>query len=260
MAGRRQTKGPLRPDTTTGLRGALRPPGLAVLFVVPVLAFSAVAKPLDDAQAAYKRGDYATAARIYRSLADQGDATAQNRLGAMHLNGQGGKRSDAEAVKWFRRAAALGSPSAQFNLAEMYFKGRGVDPDLLQAAKWYSRAAEQGHAQAQFTLAALYLIGGGVPKNSQKAAYWFERAAAQGHGEAQAALGRMYGAGQGVPKNLVTAYKWLALSRVNSQSGKTRVDADRSLQRIAASMTPAQVGQAQRQAGEWRATPSKVQP
>lgn len=258
MSGRRQWRAPPRPGLSTGPRGALRPSGFAVLLVAPILALTAVAKPLDDAAAAYQRGDYSTAARIYRGLADQGDATAQNSLGAMYLRGQGAKQSDSEAIKWFRRAAALGSPAAQFNLAGMYFKGRGVDADLLQAARWYSRAAEQGHSQAQFTLAALYLIGGGVPKNSQKAAYWFERAAVQGHGESQAALGKMYGAGQGVPKNLVTAYKWLALSRVSSQSGKTRVDAGRSLQRIAATMTPAQISEAQRQASEWRATPSRA--
>lgn len=259
MVGRRTVRGPPRPAATAGLRRAARPPGLSVLILISAFGLSAVAAPLDDAAAAYRRGDYTTAARIYRSLADQGDATAQNSLGAMYLRGQGARRNEAEAMKWFRRAAALGSPAAQFNLAEMYFKGRGGDQDLLLAAKWYSRAAEQGHAQAQFTLAVLYLIGGGVPKNSQKAAYWFERAAAQGHAESQTELGKMYGAGQGVPKNLVSAYKWLAVSRASAQSGKTRVDADRSLQRVAANMTPAQISQAQRQASEWRATPSKVQ-
>lgn len=258
MVGRRTVRGRPRPAATAGLRRAARPPGLSVLVLISAFALSAVAKPLDDAAAAYGRGDYAAAVRIYRALADQGDATAQNSLGAMYLNGQGARRDYTEAMKWFRRAAALGSPTAQFNLAEMYFKGRGADQDLLQAAKWYSRAAEQGHAQAQFVLAALYLVGVGVPKNNQKAAYWFERAAAQGHAEAQNQLGAMYGAGQGVPKDLVSAYKWLALSRANAQRGETRVNAGRSLQRLAAKMTPAQIGQAQRQASEWRATPSKV--
>lgn len=259
MVGQRTARGPPRPAATTGVRRAARPPGLLVLVLISAFALSAVAKPLDDAAAAYRRGDYAAAARIYRALAEQGDATAQNSLGAMYLNGQGAKRDYNQAIKWFRRAAALGSPAGQFNLADMYFRGRGADQDLLLAAKWYSRAAEQGHAQAQFTLAALYLIGAGVPKNNQKAAYWFERAAAQGHAEAQKELGNMYGAGQGVPKDLVSAYKWLVLSRANAQSGKTRANASLSLQRLAANMTPAQISQAQRQASEWRATPSKVQ-
>lgn len=258
MLGRGKARGPARP-ASTGQRAALRPSRLAALVLIPAFALSAVAKPLDDAVAAYQRGDYATAARIYHALADQGDADAQNSLGVMYLRGQGSRQSYIEAMKWFRRAAALGSPGAQFNLAEMYFKSYGVDQDLLQAAKWYSRAAEQGHPQAQFTLAVLYVIGSGVPRNDQKAAYWFERAAVQGHAPSQNELGKMYIAGRGVPKNLVSAYKWLALSRANTRSDTMRANASRSLQRLAANMTPAQISQAQRLTSEWRATPSKVQ-
>jgi len=264
MVGRGKTAGPVKPNSTAGgVPPAGRPfrvaAALAALIVIPALALSAWGGPLEDAGAAYKRGDFATAARIYQTLAERGDANAQNNLGVMYVNGQGTRRDYNQAVKWFRQAAALGSPAAQFNLGETYFRGRGVEQDLLAAARWYSRAAEQGYAQAQFTLAVLYLIGAGVPANSQKAAYWFERAAAQGHPEAQQELGEMYGAGRGVPKDLVSAYKWLALSRATAQSGKTRANADRSLQRLAANMTSAQISQARRQASEWRATPSKVQ-
>jgi TPR repeat protein len=251
--------GSARPDCGRGSQSALlRSLSLAALVLIAAVALSAFARPVDDAAAAYQRGDYATAARLYHGLADQGDANAQNSLGVMYLRGQGAKQDNGEAMKWFRRAAALGSPEAQFNLAEMYFKGRGVDQDPLTAAKWYSRAAEQGLGQAQFTLGALYLIGVGVPENSQKAAYWFERAAAQGHAEAQKELGKMYGAGHGVPKDLVSAYKWLALSRANARNDTTRTSASRSLQGVAGKMTPAQIAQAQRLASEWRATPSKV--
>ena len=47
------------------------------------------AGPLEDANAAYNRGDYATALRLLRPLADQGDASAQYNLGVMYDNGQG---------------------------------------------------------------------------------------------------------------------------------------------------------------------------
>ena len=39
--------------------------------------------PLDDAVAAHERGDYATALRLYRRLADQGKPSAQYNLGVM---------------------------------------------------------------------------------------------------------------------------------------------------------------------------------
>jgi hypothetical protein len=46
-----------------------------------------VAGPLEDAEAAYDRGDYATALPLFRSLADQSNATAQAILGRMYAHG-----------------------------------------------------------------------------------------------------------------------------------------------------------------------------
>ncbi len=59
----------------------------------------------DEAVAAYRRGDYATALREWRPLAKQGNAKAQNNLGVMYYNGQGVPQDYAEAVKWWRKAA-----------------------------------------------------------------------------------------------------------------------------------------------------------
>lgn len=259
--GRSKTAGPTRPDLI-----AAGPPVAAVLLRIAkalagslflLAALPGWAGPLEDAGAAYQRGDHATAVRLYQALANQGDGYAQSKLGSMYLQGQGTRRDYGEALKWFRRAAALGFADAQFNLGNIYLRELGVDQDLLAAARWYSRAAEQGHAQAQFTLAVLYLIGGGVKKNTYKAAYWFERAATQGHPGAQAELGNMYSSGRGVPRDAVTGYKWLTLARANAPTPSLRAKATTSLSRIAADMTPAQIKEAQRQAREWRPMPSK---
>jgi TPR repeat protein len=45
---------------------------------------------MEDGEAARDRKDYATALRLFRSLAEQGDATAQEHLGVMYENGQWG--------------------------------------------------------------------------------------------------------------------------------------------------------------------------
>jgi TPR repeat protein len=50
---------------------------------------------------AYKRGDYATALKEWRPLAENGDAQAQFQLGVMYHNGEGVQKDDKEAVKWF---------------------------------------------------------------------------------------------------------------------------------------------------------------
>jgi hypothetical protein len=52
--------------------------GLLALALVGVAA----AGPLEDGQAAYQRGDFATALQIFRPLAEQGNAEAQRMLGA----------------------------------------------------------------------------------------------------------------------------------------------------------------------------------
>ncbi|HSL06224.1 MAG TPA: tetratricopeptide repeat protein [Nitrospiraceae bacterium] len=144
-----------------------------VCLVVPVWA---------DFQAgmeANNRGDYATALREWRPLAEQGDALAQ------------------------------------YNLGVLYRKGRGVPQDDVQARQWYEKAAVQGLAKAQFNLGTLYFNGEGVPKNYQQALRWFRLAADQGEALAQTKIAIMYDEGQGVPKNIVQAYKWYSLAGTN---------------------------------------------
>lgn len=261
LAGRREglRARPRRPSGSFAVRAFGRLAAGPLLLAAMTL--SAWAGPMEDAGAAFQRGDYATAVRIYRGLADRGDVNAQNSLGNMYLKGLGTARNEREALRWFRRAAALGLASAQFNLGQVYLKGVGVDQDLLLAALWYSRAAEQGHAGAQFTLAVLYSIGTGVPENAQRSAYWFERAASQGHAEAQSQLGILYATGRGRARNPVVAYKWLALARTNERgSNAVRAKAVESLERLAATMTQAQIAEAQRLAREWRPLPSRAMP
>jgi uncharacterized protein len=61
------------------------------------------AGPLEDAVAAYRRSDFATALQLLRPLADQGDAGAQAGLGLMYELGKGVPKDNAEAVRWYRR-------------------------------------------------------------------------------------------------------------------------------------------------------------
>ncbi len=55
----------------------------------------------EEGVAAYDRGDYATALREFRPLADQGYASAQFNLGVMYGKGQGMPQDHAEAVRWY---------------------------------------------------------------------------------------------------------------------------------------------------------------
>jgi len=53
----------------------------------------ALAGPWEDGMAAYNRGDYLPAIRLFRPLAEQGNPKAQSVLGVMYRKGQGVARN-----------------------------------------------------------------------------------------------------------------------------------------------------------------------
>ncbi len=90
--------------------------------------------------------------RLWGRDAEQGDADAQNNLGAMYEVGQGVLRSYVEALKWYRRAAQQGDAYAQYRLGFMYYMGQGVSRDYLhyvEAYAWLSLAAARGENRAR---------------------------------------------------------------------------------------------------------------
>ena len=97
----------------------------------------------DEAAAAHKRGDYATAIRELRPLAEQGDGDAQFNLGIMYDVGLGVRHDYAEALQWYRKAAEQGHAKAQFNLGLMYTNGEGAPQNYAQAHMWYNLAASR---------------------------------------------------------------------------------------------------------------------
>ncbi len=162
--------------------------------------------------AAAQSGDFATALREFRPLAEQGVADAQYNLGKMYYFGKGVPQDYKTAVKWFTLAAEQGIAGAQTNLGLMYYNGEGVPQDDKSALKWYTLAAEQGDAPAQFNLGLMYANGYGVPLDNKTAVKWYTLAAEQGDADAQTNLGVMYEQGRGVPLDNKTAVKWYTLA------------------------------------------------
>lgn len=115
----------------------------AALAMALASALPATAQTFEEALAAYERGDYDAAYRGFRSLAEQGDAIAQNNLGVMYGTGEGVPQDYAEAVKWYRRAAEQGDANAQGNLGFMYVNGRGVPQDYVRAHMWSNLAVSR---------------------------------------------------------------------------------------------------------------------
>ena len=201
---------------------------------------------------AYKNGDYATAAREWLPLAQQGDVRAQFLLGALYAQGHGVPQDYGAAAQWFRQAAEQGHVGAQYNLGVRYHEGRGVPRDPAQAAEWFRRAAQQGFARAQYNLGVLYASGDGVPRDASQAARWFRRAADQEEPKAQYNLGLFYVEGVGVPQDYGEAYVWFTLAAARMPPGGNREQAVRNRDIIAARLTPAQLEAAQVRADTWQ--------
>jgi TPR repeat protein len=89
---------------------------VAAFMLAVSFAGAVAAGPVEDAAAAvaaHKRGDYATALRLIRPLAEQGDADAQNILGLMYYSGQGVPQDYVIAQMWLNLAAAGGNFTAE---------------------------------------------------------------------------------------------------------------------------------------------------
>ena len=129
---------------------------------------------------AFKAGDYMTAVREWRPLAEQGNKYAQNLLGGMYNEGEGINQDYEEAVKWFRKSAEQGLAQAQFGLGFMYAQGRGVLEDDKEAVTWYFKSAAQGYVNAQYNLGVMHDQGRGVIQDWVLAHMWYNIVGANG--------------------------------------------------------------------------------
>lgn len=109
--------------------------GIAAVLLSWRLAIPAAAEPLEEGSAAYSRGDYATAMRLWQPLADEGNAEAQHWLGLMYRDGRGVSQDYAAALSWFQKAADQGDAAAQINLGGMFARAQGVRGDHATAVR-----------------------------------------------------------------------------------------------------------------------------
>ena len=124
---------------------------VVILFLVlgPNLS---LAQDLNKGYEAYKLGDYSTALKEWKPLAEQGNEKAQYLLGVIY--------------------------------SQTFGKGYGVLKDATDAAKWYRLSAEQGDAYAQYALGVMYEFGEGVLQDNVTAHMWYNIASANGYGNA----------------------------------------------------------------------------
>ena len=121
------------------------------LIIIPVLLFSlflgasSYSADFNKGLTAAQSGDFATALKEWKPLAEEGNAAAQNNLGLMYHNGWGVPQDYKEAARLYRLAAEQGDADAQGNLGVMYVFGKGVTKDFVYAHMWGNIALMNGN-------------------------------------------------------------------------------------------------------------------
>ena len=143
---------------------------------------SATAANLEKGINAIKHGNFESAYRELKPLAEIGDSSALYNLGIMYIKGLGVNRDPKQATEWLLLSAKQNNFLAQYFLGHIFAKGNGVTKDYKKALKFYKLAAEQGHPAAQTNLGAMYYFGHGIGQNNVLAHLWWAIASFQVEG------------------------------------------------------------------------------
>ena len=100
-----------------------------------------------------------------------------------------GRNSDA--IVALKTLADAGNAQAQNRLGDLYAEGRVIARDASAAEGWYEKAALQGDTAAQVKLGTMYASAGGAARNNNLAYVWFGTAARLGATAANAERDRI---------------------------------------------------------------------
>lgn len=108
------------------------------------------------------------------ALAEQGDAAAQNSIGAMLAQGYFMQRDLAGALYWYAQAAKQGYTHAKFNAGTMLIAGEGVTAAHTSLGiSLVRQAAEAGDPSACNFLSQCYAEGSfGVARDINMSKHW----------------------------------------------------------------------------------------
>jgi TPR repeat protein len=115
----------------------------------------------------YAQAEEPSAQAFIQQSAEQGDAKAQARLGAMYLLGRGVEKDEQQAFEWMLKAANQGHIEAEVVVAAMYDRGLGVKNDVKMATKWYEKAAAKGNSASMAILGKNDVAKGSVAYSYQ---------------------------------------------------------------------------------------------
>lgn len=165
----------------------MRTIGLLCVALATATHAAAAAQSVRSGIEAWQRADYPEAVKIWRPLAEAGDADAQFNLGQAYRLGRGVPINLAAAQTWLERAAGKGHLDAQSTLGLLLFDSGNRTGGL----RWLKMAAEGGEPRALLIYGTALFNGDGVVREPVLAYAYVSRAAAQGLAPAKATLAEM---------------------------------------------------------------------
>ena len=159
----------------------------ALVAVLLAGAAPAGAQSVKAGVEAWQSADYEAAVKIWRPLAEAGDADAAFNLGQAYRLGRGVQISLAAAQTWLERAARKDHLDAQTTLGLLLFNGG----NRVSGLRWLKGAAEKGEPRALLIYGTALFNGDGVVRDPVLAYAYVSRAAAQGLAPAQTTLAEM---------------------------------------------------------------------
>jgi TPR repeat protein len=128
--------------------------------------------------------DYQTAFNIFLSLAEKGDAKAQERLGFMYeINAIGeDEKNDEKVLYWYTKAAEQGHGEAAQKLGSAYHYGfNGVLKDEEKSYYWYKIGAEAGNLESQRMYSFSFSCGPNDVQGCDQRIYWLTKCTEKGY-------------------------------------------------------------------------------
>ena len=150
---------------------------MLILLTALIMSASPCLADWEEASGAYERGDYATAFREYRKLAETGDPSAEASLAYFYEKGLGTKQDYREAARLYHSAVSKDLLIANLYLGHLYAKGLGVQKDEAKAVGFFEVVARHGVVEAQEQLGTLLMRGPSSIRNPERAKYWLRQAA-----------------------------------------------------------------------------------
>lgn len=206
------------------------------------------------AQGVFGASDFVTARNWLLKHAAGGDGEFEHYLGRLAES----TGALAEAAQWYRLAITHKNDDAMCRLADLLLEGRGIAQNVVEALALLELASSEfDSAEAYYLLGVLHEEGQLVEQDRATAGGEFYMAAENGHVLAQMRYGESAEAGYGDPDAPFDAYVWTRVA-LDHLPAELKPRAEATLARIASTMTPETLAEADEEAQQSRFT--NVQP